>query len=97
MKLQPNTQSSNEGAKSALFEYRIMHRNDWDWSYYIQYRHTFFLLKLFGWFNVLAFYTPTKMTKTFKTKEEAIDYVKSLICNDKIRAHVKTKKQQVWP
>jgi len=66
-----------------LFEYRILHRDDWFWPYYIQRRPKNWL-KIFGWVNISIGSGAFKNTKTFESLDDAKDYVFKLIAEDSV-------------
>lgn len=82
--------------KSRTHEYRVRHRSDWSWPYYIQYRRRSILGWLMGWTNYSEYNIHPLSIKTFKTLKEAISYVDDLINFDKKR-DTKVIDKQVWP
>ena len=82
--------------RSSTYEYRVMHRSDWSWPYYIQFRGRSFLGKTIGWTNYSEYNIHPKSIKTFKTLEDAISYVDMLINYDN-KSAAKVIDKQVWP
>ncbi len=81
--------------KSRSREFRIMCDGSDFLPFFIEYRY-FGLFKLFGWHKFTTDYSEANFIKTFRTADEAIEIVNSLIKSDNY-IMPKYKVGQVWP